>query len=338
MADTASNESASATKIITVLLLCGSYIGVSSVLIRFNKYMVAAERFPYPMTLSAGHMACSLMLCSLFYLVKPSAFPGMAATEGKRQDLIRWFAPIGLTFAISLFASNKAYMYANVTFLQFMKEGNVVLAFLISCAVGLQVMNRVKLANVVWIVTFSAFCVSGEMNFVWLGFVVQLVSQVAECSRVVMGECVLSGASLKLDPLTYTLFAAPTCLTVLLLGNLFTWDHEIIPRAQQLWHLLLPNALLAFVLNVLVATVIKEASAVGFILTGMVKDIVLVVVSSIAFGETVTVEQAGAFVMILMGIVFWSASKAMPEHPLVRRVEDAMGLPKTSEQLPLKAR
>jgi len=337
MADTASSQPASATKIITLVLLCSLYIGVSSLLIRFNKYMVAADRFPYPMTLSACHMACSLMLCSLFYLVRPSAFPGMAATEGKRQDLLCWFAPIGLTFAISLFASNQAYIYANVTFLQFMKEGNVILSFLISCAVGLQVMNRVKFANIVWIVTFSGFCVSGEMNFVWIGFVVQLVSQLAECSRVVLGECVLSGSSLKLDPLTYTLFAAPTCLVVLILGNFFTWNQEIIPRAQQYWHLLLPNAMLAFVLNVLVATVIKEASAVGFILTGMVKDIVLVIVSSIAFGETVTVQQASAFVMILMGILFWSLSKAMPDHPMVRMVENAMGMPK-AEQLPLKAR
>jgi len=338
MVDTASSQSASATKIITVVLLCGAYIGVSSLLIRFNKYMVAADRFPYPMTLSAFHMAFSLMLCSMFYLVKPSAFPGMAATEGKRKDLLRWFAPIGLMFAISLFASNEAYMYANVTFLQFMKEGNVILSFLISCAVGLQVINRVKLANVVWIVTFSAFCVSGEMNFVWMGFAVQLISQCAECTRVVLGECVLSGASLKLDPLTYTLFAAPTCLVVLILGNLFTWNQDIIPRAQQHWHLLVPNAMLAFVLNLLVATVIKEASAVGFILTGMVKDIVLVVVSSMVFGETVTLQQALAFIGILMGILFWSLSKAMPDHPTVRWVENTMGLPRKDEQLPLKAK
>merc|ERR1719469_483440 len=115
-------------------------------------------------------------------------------------------------------------------------------------------MNRVRLANVVWIVAFSAACVEGELNFIWLGFAIQFVSQLAECSRVVLGECVLSGSSFKLDPLTYTLFAAPTCFAVLLVGNVFVWNDQIVPRAMQLWHLLLPNACVAFILNLLVAT------------------------------------------------------------------------------------
>merc|ERR1719203_1244373 len=192
-------------------------------------------------------------------------------------------------------------------------------------------MNRVRLANIVWIVVFSAICVTGELHFVWLGFAVQFVSQLAECSRVVLGECVLSGSSLKLDPLTYNLFAAPSCLAFLALAHIFTWDPQIIPRAMQLWYLLLPNATLAFVLNLLVATVIKEVSAVGFILTGVVKDIVLVVVSSLVFGEVVTRQQAVGFTMVLTGILFWSFMKAMPHHPFVRWVEDAMGLPRSEE-------
>jgi len=323
-----------ATRVVFIMVLCASYIAVSSLLIRFNKHLVAPDRFPYPMALSALHMFCSLCLCSLFYLVRPSAFPSMAATEGKRAELLRWLAPIGLTFAISLYASNKAYAFANVTFLQFMKEGNVVITFLISCAVGLQVMNRVKFVNIIWITTFSALCVTGELNFVWMGFALQLTSQLAECSRVVLGECVLNGSSIKLDPLTYTLFVAPTCLTVLLVGNAFLWEHEIVNRAVQLWHLLLPNAMLAFILNLLTATLVKEVSAVGAILAGVVKDMFLVVVSAAAFGEVVTHQQATWFVMILAGILFWSLSKAMPDHPFVVHVEGKMGLIR-GETLPL---
>jgi len=324
-------------RLVLVGAVCLTYIATSAALIRFNKYLVAHERFPYPMALSAIHMACALFLCSGFYLMRPSAFHSMASTEGKRRSLLSWFTPIGFTFAISLYSSNRAYMFANVTFLQFMKEGNVVITFLISCAAGLQAMNRVKFANILWISVFAALCVGGELNFVWMGFALQLLSQVAECSRVVLGECVLSGSSLKLDPLTYTLFAAPICLAVLLLGNYVSWDPAIIPRAVQLWHLLLPNAMLAFVLNLLVTIMVKEVSAVGAILTGVVKDICLVLLSAVAFGEAVTRQQMCCFVFILVGILFWSTSKLMPKHPAVRWVEDQMGLPRADEQLPLKA-
>lgn len=323
------------SRVITISLLCGFYISVSSLLIRFNKYLMHPSRFPYSMELSSMHMACSLVLCSIFYAVRPGSFPGMAATAGKRSDLIRWFLPIGLAFAASLYASNLAYSYSNVAFLQFMKEGNVIIAFLISCAAGLQVMNRVKLAVVFWIVACSALCVGNELHFVWIGFAIQLVSQVAECCRVVLGECVLGGSGLKLDPLTYTLFAAPTCLAVLMIGNIFTWEPEILSRAMQNWHLLLPNATLAFVLNLTVATVIKEASAVGFILCGVTKDIFLVAVSAVYFGEQITNLQVLGFSMILAGILFWSLMKAMPQHPVVRFVEDSFGLPREEETTPL---
>jgi len=325
------------SRLLLIGAVCVTYISMSASLIRFNKYLVAHERFPYPMALSAIHMACSLFLCSGFYLVRPSAFPSMSTIEGKQRTLGRWFLPIGFTFAVSLYASNRAYMYANVTFLQFMKEGNVVIIFLMSCAAGLQAMNRVKFANIVWISVFAALCVGGELNFVWMGFTLQLLSQVAECSRVVLGECVLSGSSLKLDPLTYTLFAAPVCLAVLLLGNYVAWDPAIVPRAVQLWHLLLPNAVLAFVLNLLVTIMVKEVSAVGAILTGVVKDVCLVLLSAAVFGEAVTRQQVGCFAFILLGILFWSTSKLMPKHPAVRWVEDTMSLPRADEQLPLKA-
>lgn len=333
--DTSGNSGNVSTRVLTVTLLCGFYICVSSMLIRFNKYLMHEDRFPYSMPLSSLHMAFSLMLCSIFYAVRPECFPGMAATAGKRSELLRWFVPIGMAFAGSLYCSNLAYSYSNVAFLQFMKEGNVIITFLISCAAGLQVMNRVRLAVVFWIMAFSALSVGSELNFVFIGFVIQLASQVAECCRVVLGECVLGGSGLKLDPLTYTLFAAPAGLVVLVFGNIFTWHPEIVTRAMQHWHLLLPNALLAFVLNVTVATVIKEVSAVGFILAGVTKDIVLVTVSATLFGEQITHLQAFGFSMVLAGILLWSLMKALPKHPVVRSIEDSLGLPRPEETAPL---
>lgn len=323
-------------KFIRVALLCGVWICVSSILIRFNKYLMEAHRFPFPMALSTLHMGCSLLCSSLLYVVRPSAFPGMEFTLRKRRELFKWFAPIGFTSAVALFASNQAYIYANVTFLQFMKETNVIIIFTISCASGLQQMNRVRVATVLWIVAFSSICVEGELHFVWIGFATQLVSQVAECSRVVLCECVFVGSGLKLDPLTYVMFAAPSCLVFLFLGNALVWDHSVVPRAFQLWHLLLPSALMAFLLNVLMAALIKETSAVDAMVAGVVKDITLVVVSAAAFGEVVTRQQAAGFPLVLLGVLFWSGQKAMPDSSVVRWVEGKMGLHSAAdEKLPL---
>lgn len=313
------------------LMLCVAYILVSSLLIRFNKYLMDPQHFPFSMALTAMHMAMSMLLCSIFYMVRPSAFPAMATTEGKRMEVVKWFIPIGMAFAMALYFSNRAYTYCNVTFLQFMKEANVIITFLISCAVGLQLMNRVRLAVIVWVITGSCLAVTGEVHFVMIGFILQAASQIAECSRAVMGEWVLSGGDLKLDPLTYTLFTAPICLVVLLVGNFFAWDPLIPERAGQLWHLLIPNASLAFLLNVLVAALIKETSAVGFILTGVVKDVFVVVASAIVWREVVTPPQAVGFTITLTGIFYWSFLKASPKHPAVTGFERFLGLPPAKE-------
>mmetsp|Transcript_66025 Transcript_66025/g.214775 ORF Transcript_66025/g.214775 Transcript_66025/m.214775 type:complete len:349 (-) Transcript_66025:123-1169(-) len=331
MTNASGSQAMSALDIVKRVSLCLAYIVVSASLIRFNKFLMNKDRFPYSMCLTSCHMSMSFSLCLVLYLVKPGAFPGVANSEGKKLLVLKWMAPIGVAFAVSLYTSNQAYMYCSVTFLQFMKEGNVIIAFLMSCAAGLQAMNRVRCAIIAWIIVGSSMAVSGEVNFVLIGFVFQLISQLAECSRAVMGEVVLSGGGLKLDPLSYTLFVAPTCLAVLIGGNMATWDPAIPGALATWWPYVLPNALLAFVLNMLVATIIKEMSAVGFILAGVCKDIALVLFSAVFFAETVTGQQGVGFMVALAGVFFWSYLKVSPDSTAAMVVARLLQMPPESK-------
>lgn len=291
------------------LLLCAVYIAVSASLIRFNKFLMNKDRFPYAMALTSLHMLNSSVLSLIFYWLAPGAFPGMASTKGQRSLVLKWFVPLGLAFAVSLFFSNQAYLYCSVAFLQFMKEANVIITFLLSCLVGLQVINAPRLLLIIMIISGSCVAVTGEMHFILAGFVMQAVSQVAECCRAVMGEMVLGGGGLKLDPLTYTMFVAPTCLVVLLVGTAATWDAHIVPAFLRSWHYILPNTMIAFVLNVLVAAIIKEVSAVGFVMAGLCKDIVLVLASWAIAKEPVTGQQFAGFAISIAGVYLWSYMK-----------------------------
>jgi drug/metabolite transporter (DMT)-like permease len=241
----------------------------------------------------------------------------MERTKGKLLQVYKWLVPIGVLFAIMLYGSNQAYLYCSVAFLQFMKEGNVVLVFLFSCMVGLQQLDRQRLFVIAWVLLGGCLCVSGEIHFAVIGFFIQLSSQLAECARAVCAEIVLNG-DLKLDPLSYTLLVAPVCLVVLAVGSAITWTPSVTHDFAQMWPLIIPSALLAFILNVWIALVIKEVSAVGFIVTGIVKDIVLVIFSSIIFQDTITARQYGCFTITISGVFFWSFMKARPEHPIVK--------------------
>eukprot|EP00450_Noctiluca_scintillans_P030133 CAMPEP_0194549832 /NCGR_PEP_ID=MMETSP0253-20130528/95404_1 /TAXON_ID=2966 /ORGANISM="Noctiluca scintillans" /LENGTH=503 /DNA_ID=CAMNT_0039397265 /DNA_START=480 /DNA_END=1992 /DNA_ORIENTATION=+ len=166
------------------------------------------------MALTCVHMGSTFLLCNAFYLIRPDFYPTMQQTEGKRLQLLAWFCPLAVLFAVGLFCSNQAYMYCSPAFLQFMKEGNVVLVFVLSCIVGLQVCTRARFVNIVWILAGASMAVSGQVHFVMTGFVFQLVSQFGECGKNVMGDWMMK-SHLKLDALTYTMFLSPMCLIVM---------------------------------------------------------------------------------------------------------------------------
>eukprot|EP00413_Alexandrium_margalefii_P029875 CAMPEP_0204578114 /NCGR_PEP_ID=MMETSP0661-20131031/42738_1 /ASSEMBLY_ACC=CAM_ASM_000606 /TAXON_ID=109239 /ORGANISM="Alexandrium margalefi, Strain AMGDE01CS-322" /LENGTH=352 /DNA_ID=CAMNT_0051587015 /DNA_START=57 /DNA_END=1115 /DNA_ORIENTATION=+ len=298
---------------------CLLYIIVSTGLIRYNKLMMRKDHFPHALALSACHMLVCSVLCTSLYVVRPSMFPGMETSKGQRLGLMKWFVPIGLCFAVMLFGSNQAYVYCSVTFLQFMKEANVMLVFVFSCFVGLQSFTRLRCLVIAWVIFGATLTVSGEVHFKWIGFIFQGVSQLAEVTRMIMGEFVLTGR--KMDPLTYNMFLAPICLAVLIVANAAHWSPGTLEDFAEWWPLILGNACLAFCLNILVATVIKECSAVGFVLTGLIKDIVIVIFSAVAFHEHVTRKQAEAFIITIFGVFFWSYMKIYPDASLVRMLE-----------------
>jgi len=315
-----------AVRVMRTLGMCTLYIVLSGGLINFNKYLMHKDRFPHPMALTCIHMAAGLLLCSIAYLVRPSAMPGVEKARGHLKQLYFYLVPIGILFAIMLYGSNRAYLYCSVAFLQFMKEANVVLVFTFSALAGLQVFNRQRLFAMGWIIGGSALCVSGDVNFVFVGFLLQAISQLAETARTVVAELVLTGDSFKLDPLSFTLFTAPVCLVVLIIGNIATWKSEVLTDMAIWWPWLIPNACLAFCLNLTIALVIKETSAVGFIVTGVVKDIALVVFSSMLFHDTIVMKQWLSFVLALSGVFFWSFMKVCPDHHVVKTYERMLGV------------
>ena len=62
------------------------------------------------------------------------------------------------------------------------------------------------------------------------------------------------------------------CLIVLMIDAAVTWKAEIRAYFAAWWIYILPNVSLAFMLNVTISLLIKESSASGFFLAGIVKD------------------------------------------------------------------
>jgi hypothetical protein len=248
------------------------------------------------------------------------------AVENKNM-LLKFLVPIAVLFSGSLFMSNKAYAYSSVAFLQFIKEANLTVVYLLSCCVGLQTLCGRKVAIIVWIITGCSMCVHGEINFMMTGLILQVAALFCECAKNVMGELVLTGQGLKLDPLTFNFFTAPLTFIPLFLGAIVAGaaghsDGVFVALCKN-WYLILPNSMMAFVLNITLATVIKNLSAISFVLTGLVKDVVIVMASCVVFGDAVSLQQFAGFTVILFGVALWSCVRFEENASKQAKEEDA---------------
>ena len=314
---------ASEMKLVAETLTIGScYVLVSASLIAFNKYLMHAGRFPFPIAMSAMHMLATTLMSLLLYMLAPSLYPSMGKAKENWKGLLKYILPLGMLFALALYCSNSSYMYSSVAFLQFCKEGNVALVFALSCLLGLQVFSWDKVAILTIVVAGCSLCAHGESNFVWAGFLLQITSQVAECLKNLIGEVVMSQAGMKLDVLTFVMFQAPCSLVPLLLSVAITWRPEIFVAFQAHWPLIFLNALNAFALNVIIATTLKRLSAVGFVIIGIAKDCLVVSASVLVFGDSISAQQQLGFFITITGIVCWS-------HLRIREQEESDKLRET---------
>merc|ERR1719437_294251 len=78
------------------------------------------------------------------------------------------------------------------------------------------------------------------------------------------------------------------------------------------WHHLLPNALLAFTLNVVAVMFIKASSSVTYVLAGIVKDMVIVLGGVIFLGDEVSKMQSIAFAAQIFFLYLMSMAKQFP--------------------------
>jgi len=262
-------------------------------------------------------MSVTLVSCLCLYLIAPSLYPSMDRATGNMHLILKYFPMIGVLFIIGVVCSNQAYIYCNVAFLQFMKEWNIAMVFFFSCIMGSQSCNRVKLAVVMWIIVAACTAITGDMKFSHLGFGIQLLSQLGETSKAVFQEFILGGSELKLDPLTYTLFMVPIVIVSLSVFSALIWTPEMTVLATKWWPYLIANGFCAFLLNITIATVIKRAGAMAFILSGLVKDIVIVCAASYLTHYPLDEQQIIGFTCALCGMGYWGLMGKLPEHPLI---------------------
>jgi drug/metabolite transporter (DMT)-like permease len=283
-----------------------TWIGLSSSVIIFNKYILDRANFHFPIFLTTWHLVFATVMTQLL-----ARFTTILDSRKKvpmtGRVYLRAIVPIGIFFSLSLICGNQAYLYLSVAFIQMLKATTPVAVLLATWGMGVHPPNLKTLGNVSFIVIGVIIASFGEIQFVMTGFLFQAGGIVFEAVRLCMVERLLSSAEFKMDPLVSLYYYAPACAimngVVCLFTELPVMTMEDINRVGGFT--LTANALVAFLLNVSVVFLIGKTSSLVLTLSGVLKDILLVFASMLLFKDPVSLLQAFGYSIALGGLIYY---------------------------------
>ena len=116
----------------------------------------------------------------------------VATSTDRGQELphlrrfVRHIIPIGALFAVVLWLGNTCYLYLAVSFIQMLKAMMPVAVFLVGVMVGTEKYSHRAALNMVVVAAGVALATYGEMSFVLVGVILQVIAIFCESFRIVL--------------------------------------------------------------------------------------------------------------------------------------------------------
>ncbi|RDY11473.1 putative sugar phosphate/phosphate translocator, partial [Mucuna pruriens] len=263
------------------------YISLSSGWVLSTLYF----NFPFPITLTMIHMA----------------FSGAVAFM-----LIRVLKLLRCVFRFG----NTAYLYISVAFIQMLKALMPVATFLVAVTCGTEKLRCDVFWNMVLVSVGVVISSYGEIHFNVLGTVYQVTGIIAEALRLVLTQVLLQKKGLTLNPITGLYYIAPCSFVFLFIPWYILEKPEMEdPHMQFNFWIFFSNALCAFALNLSTFLVIGRTGAVTIRVAGVLKDWILITISTVLFPESkITGLNVIGYAIALSGVVVYNYLKVRDVH------------------------
>ncbi|KAL0388121.1 UNVERIFIED_CONTAM: putative sugar phosphate/phosphate translocator [Sesamum radiatum] len=210
---------------------------------------------------------------------------------------------------------NTAYLFISVAFIQMLKALMPVATFLMAVICGTDKLRCDVFANMV-LVSFGVVISSyGEIHFNVVGTVYQVTGIFAEALRLVLTQVLLQKKGLTLNPITSLYYIAPCrictlCVSFCSLVSSEMPGMEVSQIKFNIW-IFFSNALCALALNFSIFLVIGRTGAVTIRVAGVLKDWILIALSTVIFPEsTITKLNIIGYAIALIGVVLYNYLKA----------------------------
>lgn len=285
------------------------YILLSSGVILYNKWVLSPKyfNFPFPITLTMIHMGFSGAVA--FLLVR--VFKVVAPVKMTFEIYATCVVPISAFFASSLWFGNTAYLHISVAFIQMLKALMPVATFIMAVLCGTDKLRWDVFSNML-LVSFGVVISSyGEIHFNVVGTLYQCTGIFAEALRLVLTQVLLQKKGLTLNPITSLYYIAPCSFAFLFVPWYFLEKTGMeVSQIQFNFWIFFSNALCALALNFSIFLVIGRTGAVTIRVAGVLKDWILIALSTVIFPESaITGLNIIGYAIALCGVVMYNYIK-----------------------------
>ncbi|KIL92171.1 hypothetical protein FAVG1_04578 [Fusarium avenaceum] len=287
-----------------------AWIVSSNITILFNKWLLDTAGFKYPILLVTWHLVFATVVTQI--LARTTSYLDSRHNLPNTWDFfLTTVLPIGIVSSGSLVASNFVYLYLSVAVIQMLKAASPVSVLLVSWLFGVVDPTVGKVVNILVIALGVAVASAGMIEFSVIGFVFQMCGLAFEAVRVVMTQIMLNSEGLKMDAMVGLYYYAPVVAILNLLVASFIeiphFDMEDLHRVG--FSTLFLNAAVAFTLNFTSMVLIGKTSGLVMSLSGIFKNILLVICSVLIWHVTITPIQLLGYSVTLCALIYYSVGR-----------------------------
>ncbi|TKY72963.1 sugar phosphate/phosphate translocator [Spatholobus suberectus] len=206
---------------------------------------------------------------------------------------------------------NTAYLHISVAFIQMLKALMPVATFLMAVLCGTDKARCDVFLNMLLVSVGVVISSYGEIHFNIVGTVYQVTGIFAEALRLVLTQVLLQKKGLTLNPITSLYYIAP-CSFMFLFVPWYLLEKPVMEVSQiqfNFW-IFFSNAICALALNFSIFLVIGRTGAVTVRVAGVLKDWILIALSTVIFPEsTITGLNIIGYAIALCGVVMYNYIK-----------------------------
>jgi len=287
-----------------------------------NKVCFSIVDFQYPYFLSFVHMACnSLGTQYVFWRIKRDDKLGTVSNVQKwlgylvRKDLdetgtkyIRLFSVI---FSLNIAVGNVSLSYVSVNFNQVMRSLVPVVTICMGIIVGRKFTWQ-RVLSVLPIVAGVAMACYGDMTFTNVGLFYTVACVIISALKVTAAGEMLTG-TLKLHPVDLLCHLAPLAMIQCISISFATGEVYAILQRPELYLtdirptvVVLLSGIFSFFLNITSLMANKLTSPLTLTIAGNVKQVMMIVISTIIFSTPILPLNGIGIVVVLIGSTIYS--------------------------------